>query len=390
MIAPSTPPATAENQARSPALGSCVLLPGTLAPTAWLRSPELQERLRGLRWLTQASTAAVVEPLPGAETATQPLPRRLPHEQWLHRAFNTSASQSNTWSALPVMLGIGIDQLHLNEIDVALTSEQADQLERAVKPLLEADQVALERVRCGPSEVWRLRFLQALAVECSSPLAALGQATHRHAPVGADSARWRKFVHELEMAWHCSGPDQRFAAAGTLPVNSLWLAEPLALPGPYARHFEQIVLVDSGCTLTETWLTHCAQAMDVEIVHLSDPGAADRLALSVSRLWLDASALRARLADDPHAWVIALEALDRTLERYTAATNPAHALEWVLSGKTALRCRRARSGADIRDAQGASLWQSIRAALRGQPKPVRSTRPGKPFDSVELLSEPES
>jgi hypothetical protein len=123
---------------------------------------------------------------------------------------------------------------------------------------------------------------------------------------------------------------------------------------------------------------------------LSDPGAADRLALSVSRLWLDASALRARLADDPHAWVIALEALDRTLERYTAATNPVHALEWVLSGKTALRCRRARSGADIRDAQGASLWQSIRAALRGQPKSVRPTRPGKPFDSVELLSEPES
>jgi len=236
--------------------------------------------------------------------------RRLPHEHWLAEAlgWDPPSGPAQDWFAVPVRLAIGLDHLVLSNLDATLTDQEGQLLAQSIEPLLADEGVRLTRHRLKATEVWQLHFERGLNLEACSPLAALGQDTHARMPSGPDAGRWRKFAHEIEMAWHCAGPDQRFASAQAFPVNSLWLAGPVPLNTGLAatpkgsqtpRPFGEITVIDAGSAFTQAQIEACANRADAG----PDP-----------TLWLDARALPPRLAGDLEGWVSALEAIDSTLK----------------------------------------------------------------------------
>jgi hypothetical protein len=169
------------------------------------------------------------------------------------------------------------------------------------------------------TEVWQLHLEDGLSLEACTPLAAIGRNTQALMPEGADAARWRKLVHEIEMAWHCAGPDLRFASAEPFPVNSLWLAAPAPAatgpnPGNEAAH--RVTLIDAGCALTRAQI---------------EASLTQGNSHSVPNLWMDARALQPRLLGDLEGWLQALEATDASLLQ----TSP-NAAQLVLTGSHTL------------------------------------------------------
>ena len=308
-----------------PCPSQTVLLPGALAPVHWLAASEVRARLERLslaHWDLKPVVPAL-EPESAGRHA-----RRLPHEHWLAETlgWDPPIAPAQDWFAVPVRLAIGLDHLVLSNLDATLTDQEGQLLAQSIELLLADEGVRLTRHRFGSTEVWQLHFERGLNVEASSPLAALGQDTHARMPSGPDAGRWRKFAHEIEMAWHCAGPDQRFATAQSFPVNSLWLAGPVPLnPGIPATHtgsqtprpFGEMTVIDAGSAVTQAQIAATAKR--------ADAGA-------MQTLWLDARALHPRLAGDLEGWVSALEAIDATLKTVDIART-----QVVMSGCHALR-----------------------------------------------------
>jgi hypothetical protein len=255
--------------------------------------------------------------------------RQLPHEQWLAESFAwTSAlggprAPIRDWFAIPVQLTVGLDHLVLSEVDTPITERDGEVLAQVIEPLLADSGIRLVRHRMNATEVWQLRIEDGLRLEACTPLAAIGRNTQALMPEGADGARWRKLVHEIEMAWHCAGPDLRFASAEPFPVNSLWLAAPApAAPAPSATGpnpgaaAPQVKLIDAGCALTRAQI---------------EASLTQGNSHSVPNLWMDARALQPRLLGDLEGWLQALEATDALLVQ----TLP-NASQLVLTGSHAL------------------------------------------------------
>jgi len=297
-----------------------------LAPAHWLAASEVRARLERLS-LAQLKNLKPAVPALEPESAGQHA-RRLPHEHWLAQTlgWDPPSTLAQDWFAVPVRLTIGLDHLVLSNLDATLTDQEGQLLAQSIEPMLTDEGVQLTRHRLKTTEVWQLHFERGLNLEASSPLAALGQDTHARMPSGPDAGRWRKFAHEIEMAWHCAGPDQRFASAQPFPVNSLWLAGPVprnsGMPAtPHGsrtqRPFGEITVIDAGSAVTQAQIEACANRADAE---------------PDQTLWLDARALHPRLAGDLEGWVSALEAIDATLKM-----SEIHRSQVVMSGCHALR-----------------------------------------------------
>jgi hypothetical protein len=307
----------------SPQYGQTILLPGALAPAHWLSSNAVRARLAALNlvqtdWMPMASVQA---PSPT---------RQLPHEQWLADTFAWTSAFSGPrapirdWFAIPVQLTVGLDHLVLSEVDTPITERDGEVLALVIEPLLADSGIRLVRHRMNATEVWQLHIEDGLSLEACTPLAAIGRNTQALMPEGADGARWRKLVHEIEMAWHCAGPDLRFASAEPFPVNSLWLAAPTpAAPAPAAlasnpgdQTAPQVTLIDTGCALTQAQI---------------EASLTQGSSHTIPNLWMDARALQPRLLGDLEGWLQALEATDALLVQ----TLP-NASQLVLTGSHTL------------------------------------------------------
>jgi hypothetical protein len=238
--------------------------------------------------------------------------RQLPHEQWLVDTFhwtrgsNGPSAPIHDWFAIPVQLTVGLDHLVLSEVDTPITEPDGEVLAQVIESLLADSGIRLVRHRLNATEVWQLHIESGLSLEACTPLAAIGRNTQALMPGGPDGARWRKLVHEIEMAWHCAGPDLRFASAEPFPVNSLWLAAPAPAalaptapaPNPGDQTSPQVTLIDTGCALTRVQIEASL------IQGNSHP---------TPNLWMDARALKPRLLGDLEGWLQALEAIDVAL-----------------------------------------------------------------------------
>ena len=285
----------------------------------------------------------------GSEIPHSPA-RQLPHEQWLANILDwvTSGQLPNLpirdWFATPVQLTVGLDHLVLSEVDTPITEREGEVLAQVVEPLFADSGIRLQRHRVNSTEVWQLHIEGGISLEACTPLAAIGRNTQALMPEGPDAARWRKLVHEIEMAWHCAGPDLRFASAEPFPVNSLWLAAPVP-----AKIGAQVTLVDPGCALTRIQ------------IEASSPAGMDQTNPNV---WMDARALKPRLLGDLEGWLQALEAIDANL-----TTALPHALPdtsgLVLTGSAALSTWGPPSSA----IQTPSPWslQGLAARVLGNP-----------------------
>lgn len=345
------------NPSKSPQHGQTLLLPGALAPAHWLSSAAVRARLEGLK-LVQANW------LPVASKRAPAPARQLPHEQWLADLFGWTSGSSGSdlpirdWFGIPVQLTVGLDHLVLSEVDTPITERDGSVLGEVIKPLLAESGIQLVRHRIQATEVWHLHVESGLSLQVSTPLSAIGRNTQALMPEGPDGARWRKLVHEIEMAWHCAGPDLRFASAEPFPVNSLWLAAPVparATTHSIAMTPPRVRLIDSGCALTRALIDG---SLNSEGEHANP------------KLWMDARALHPRLQGDLEGWLQALEAIDTTLLPHLH-----EATQMVLTGSEALSTWVLDTGAS----QAPTPWSLQGLAARvlgpiGQTSQVSQTR----------------
>ena len=75
----------------------------------------------------------------------------------------------------------------------------------------------------APGGHWWLRLPAAPALATTSPYIAQGQNVADFMQQGADAARWRARLNEIQMLLHGHAVNQAREAQGELPVNSLWL-----------------------------------------------------------------------------------------------------------------------------------------------------------------------
>jgi len=306
--------------------------------------------------------------------------RQLPHEQWLADTLGWTSNLDGPglphrdWFAIPVQLTVGLDHLVLSEVDTPITEGDGEVLAQVIKSLLADSGIRLVRHRINATEVWQLHIEDGLSLEACTPLAAIGRNTQTLMPAGLDGARWRKLVHEIEMAWHCAGPDLRFASAEPFPVNSLWLAAPVPAKTDSNRGANtgapiapNVTLIDPGCALTRA-----------QIEASSTPGSDH----SSQSLWIDARALQPRLIGDLEGWLQALEAIDASL--LPTLTN---ATQLVLTGGHALSTWTPSS----RAIQPPSPWsfQGLAARVLGSSSQTSQTsQTNQPLAAHTIFTEP--
>jgi hypothetical protein len=125
------------------------------------------------------------------------------------------------WQADPLHFALARDHL------LALPMDGDDRLTREEALALAAEADACARgagarlrlgERCGFLHVEAPWELQAAPLD-----AVVGESIQDRLPVGRDSARWRRLLTEIQIAWHHHPVNAAREARGARPVNGLWL-----------------------------------------------------------------------------------------------------------------------------------------------------------------------
>lgn len=212
-----------------------VVVPGALLPAslasdvlAGATAPRLAQRL---------ARAARREDTTGDETA------RLPHLDWLWRAFGgttrTPVTAPYAWRALngdgmtaarpepqlwfcePVHFAFARDHLLVVPLaDAPLDPDEAQALAAAAD---EAAREAGAALRLLDRTHWFLQVDPSWQLDTVPLAAAIGRNVHEVLPTGADAARWRKLLTEIQMRWHVHPANATREARGAPTVNALWL-----------------------------------------------------------------------------------------------------------------------------------------------------------------------
>jgi hypothetical protein len=208
-----------------------VVLPGALLP-----SPIAADVLAGAAtpWLARALARAKVEPVQDAATPCAP------HLAWLWRRFGGEGAPVTApyalraldeaadpglhcWHLDPVHFSFARDHLLVMPPDAPAAPQEeealAAQLQEALADVLAADGPLLHRHRGH----WLLTLAQPWSLQATPLDGALGQPAHEHWPAGADAARWRRLLNEVQMRWHALPSSEQREARDRQPVNALWL-----------------------------------------------------------------------------------------------------------------------------------------------------------------------
>lgn len=216
-----------------------VVVPGALLPAS-LAADVLADVLAGAtarRLARRLAHAARGEETTGDETT------RLPHLDWLWRAFGGTtripATAPYAWRALnadgitaarpepqlwfcePVHFAFARDHLLVVSLaDAPLDPSEAQAL------AADADEAARE---CGAvlrlldATHWFLQVDPSWQLDTVPLAAAIGRSAHDVLPTGAEAARWRKLLTEIQMRWHVHPVNAAREARGAPTVNALWL-----------------------------------------------------------------------------------------------------------------------------------------------------------------------
>jgi hypothetical protein len=254
----------------------CILIAGGLAPKHWLDNEQLRAVIdnSALGQLVSefCSTTTFIPTTPPPETTSDesPVPRFLPHEQWLAakhqlKCFGSLAAQSVLedwpqypvsnnldkltelpaqekpvywWRIDPVYCQLATDHIVLGRAKLEdLTLDEAQQLAASLTDYCESQGFSI--VVAHPQR-WYLNWnvpTHPPALNAASSLAAQGRSIQLYLPQNntnaslanpkMDHARdWRRLVGEAEVSWFNHSVNTARQADGRLPVNSLWLVGP--------------------------------------------------------------------------------------------------------------------------------------------------------------------
>jgi hypothetical protein len=231
------------------------------------------------------------------------------------------------WQAEPIHFAVARDHmlaLPLTDAD-ALDASEAAALVAAAQTCAQAAGARVQVL----DHYWFMRFDAPWQLQAAPLDAALGASIQDLLPQGADRARWRRLLTEIQIAWHHHAVNAAREERGARAVNGLWLhggGQPPALP---PCGFSQVACDEPA---VRGW----ARAAGVP------PGSVTALATDFAPQG-DALAVWPHLfatckADAWHPWLAALAAFDAWLaplaQRGLAAGVQ---IELVLGGRTQTR-----------------------------------------------------
>lgn len=207
-----------------------------VVPGALLPAGIAAEVLAGAQapWLMPALARARVEPplQLGCDAAA--------HLAWLWQQFGGSGEPvsapyalraldeqaplgAQCWHVDPVRFEFARDHLLVTPLPEPLADDEAQPLaEHLLTALQEAAADAAPRLHVH-REGWLLTLATPWSLHASPLDAALGQPAHEHWPAGADAARWRRLLNDVQMRWHAAAVNDARVRRGEAAVNGLWL-----------------------------------------------------------------------------------------------------------------------------------------------------------------------
>lgn len=252
------------------------------------------------------------------------------------QASTSGSDQAPCWAvAQPVHFAAGMDHVRLAPLaDAVPTAAEAAQLAATLNDHFADDGLVFGELVDG---AWPV--LCRAPVQCSTrdPAAAVGHNIHDFLPAGADGARVRSLMNEIQMLLHEHPVNQRRAARRASPINGLWLwgfgaadvagATPSPIPGRGTLYADDL-------WLRSLWRAHGGVVRNVdEAVGATADGA---------------------VIGRPHSPTTDDTPLDRTSPPATGSalialtqpptTDPGEALIEVDSSLLARLCRGVRSG----------------------------------------------
>jgi len=112
--------------------------------------------------------------------------------------------------------------------ELGLDADEAEALVAALRPLFGDEGFPISAPL--PSRWYLMLPLQSQLPAFAPPEAVLGDDLHAHMPEGDAGRRWRRLLNEAQVILHNHPLNARRAAAGKLPVNSLWFWGAGSLP----------------------------------------------------------------------------------------------------------------------------------------------------------------
>ncbi len=203
------------------------------------------------RWLARADQTQRAGAVSAVERETAQLRRVLDvlPRGWpvaaASRQHDAGDAGSSLWlRADPAYVRPDINGARLLSYGQALSLSPADaqELLRPLKPLFGDSGCPIDAP--DPSR-WYLRLAEGATLpEFVSPEQALGMDLFDQLPEGAEGRRWRALLSEAQVVLHNHPLNQRRAAAGLAPVNSLWFWGAGRLPDSVRCRFDSVASDD--------------------------------------------------------------------------------------------------------------------------------------------------
>ncbi len=214
-----------------------LLLPFAMPPAEMARDLLRELKMPSLAMLLARASRS-------AHQVSDGFARALPHEYWLARQFDPTATgdsdnspalatnamrsfnlpaETGVWFILqPVHLHITRDHLVLTDPrQLQLAESDARALFAIIQPLFE--EVGKTLVY-GDAQTWFMRADDWHALQTSTPDAACGHNIDIWMPKGPYERDWRRLQNEIQMHWHAHAINEQREANGLKPINSVWLS----------------------------------------------------------------------------------------------------------------------------------------------------------------------
>lgn len=212
-----------------------VVIPGALVPALWARDVLGEAKVPRLAMmLTRARREA--------DAVFAADPPQAPHWCWLWRAFGGAAATPVTapyaWAALNQASAASVATVgqlwHCDPVHCAMARDHllvqtlGDEAPTAAESAPLATEAAAAAAEAGTrlqvlDGHWFLQCEPAWQLDAVALDAALGQSMQEVLPRGADAARWRKLLTEVQIRWHHHPTSRAREAGGQLAINALWL-----------------------------------------------------------------------------------------------------------------------------------------------------------------------